>query len=218
MKKTGWAFLILGVVSFLGAVSTGKSVLGPLFWGALGAYLIHRANQKATEQNNKAKIANYNADESNKKQESPTPDNKPVIASVQSTEPQLESIEDIQTQLTLQQREAAMCLIAFFAGYDDNLMDDAPIMLFKQAALFFGLPDSLSALSHIMAKYTDADVLVDIVTTIKPVKAKEFLLLTCYDLIRSAHNSEAHDLLYNIANDMGYDHERLTQLIRQYSR
>ena len=218
MKKTGWVFFILGVVSFLGAVSTGKSVLGPLLWGALGAYLIHRANQKATEQSNKAKIANYNADENNKKQESPAPDDEPVIAPVQPSEPQLESIEEIQAQLTIQQREAAMCLIAFFAGYDDNLMDDVPIMLFKQAALFFGLPDSLSALSHIMAKYTDADVLVDIVTTIKPIKAKEFLLLTCYDLIRSAHNSEAQDLLYNIAQDMGYDHKRLTQLIRQYSR
>ncbi|MDE5685797.1 MAG: hypothetical protein K2I26_04485 [Paramuribaculum sp.] len=41
---------------------------------------------------------------------------------------QLEQPEDIQAQLTLQQREAAMCLISFFGGYNNNLMDEAPII------------------------------------------------------------------------------------------
>ena len=62
-------------------------------------------------------------------------------------------------------------------------MDDAPIMLFKESAVFL-FSDSLSVWSKIMSKYTDADTLIDLVRTIKPAKAKEYLLLTCYDLIK----------------------------------
>ena len=67
-----------------------------------------------------------------------------------------------------------------------------------------------------MSKYTDADSLVDIVLTIKSVKAKEFLLLTCYDLIKTSHTSEAYDLLLGIANDMGYNKIRFEQLVQFY--
>ena len=139
-----------------------------------------------------------------------------LIGELRALNQQLESLEDIQAQLTLQQREAAMCLISFFGGYNINLMDDAPILLFKQSAIFFGLPDSPVVLSKIMLKYTDADTLVDIVLTIKPIKAKEFLLLTCYDLFKSSGKPEAYDLLFNIANDLGYDKTRFEQLIRRY--
>ena len=48
-------------------------------------------------------------------------------------------------------------------------------------------------------------------------KTKEFLLLTCYDLTKMSGRAEAYELLYNIANDMGYNRERLHMLIRQYS-
>ncbi len=89
-------------------------------------------------------------------------------------------------------------------------------MLLKQSALFYGLPDSPLFLSKIMSKYSDADALLDIVLTIKPVKAKEFLLLSCYDLIKSTGKQEAFDLLFNIANDMGYDRTKMEQLILLY--
>lgn len=46
MKTTGKVFLILGVLSFLGAALGGNSVFGPCFFIALGAFLIHRANEK----------------------------------------------------------------------------------------------------------------------------------------------------------------------------
>ena len=67
-----------------------------------------------------------------------------------------------------------------------------------------------------MSKYTDADALVDIVLSIQTVKAKEFLLLTCYDLIKSTNKQEAYDLLYNIASDMGYNRTKMTELIELY--
>ena len=95
-------------------------------------------------------------------------------------------------------------------------MSSLNLLLFKQSAVFFGLPDSPAVLSKIMSKYTDADTLVDIVLTIKPIKAKEFLLLTCYDLIKSSGKSEAYDLLFNIANDMGYGKTRLVEHINRY--
>lgn len=50
MKTTGKVLLILGILSFLGAAIGGHSVFGPCFFIALGAYLIHRADEK--ENNN----------------------------------------------------------------------------------------------------------------------------------------------------------------------
>lgn len=46
MKTTGKVFLVLGILAFLGAALGGNSVFGPCFFIALGAYLIHRANEK----------------------------------------------------------------------------------------------------------------------------------------------------------------------------
>ena len=219
MRTAGWICLIIGVLSFFGAALKGNSVFGPLFWIGLGAFLLYRVNNKEDEREKKPiKFDQQSEKETQHIQESITksiPDTNQVELS-EFPNQQLESLEDIQVQLTLQQREAAMCLISFFGGYNNNLMDDAPIMLFKQSAVFFGLPDSPAILSKIMSKYTDADTLVDIVLTIKPIKAKEFLLLTCYDLIKSSGKPEAYDLLFNIANDMGYDKTRFEQLIRLY--
>ena len=219
MRTAGWICLIIGVLSFFGAALKGNSVFGPLFWIGLGAFLLYRVNNKEDEREKKPiKFDQQSEKETQHIQESITksiPDTNQVELP-EFPNQQLESLEDIQAKLTLQQREAAMCLISFFGGYNNNLMDDAPIMLFKQSAVFFGLPDSPAVLSKIMSKYTDADTLVDIVLTIKPIKAKEFLLLTCYDLIKSSGKPEAYDLLFNIANDMGYDKTRFEQLIRLY--
>lgn len=208
MRIAGWIVLVIGVMGFLGAALKGNSVFGPLFWIGLGAYLLHKANNREID---KIKKIEQVLTESSKSEET-------VIDAIninkQKNSLELERVEDIQAQLTLQQREAAMCLISFFSAY--NKTNAEPFILFKQAAFFFGIPDSPVVMSKIMSKYTDADILIDIVITIKPIKAKEFLLLTCYDLIQSSHNAEAQELLYNVAQDLGYNKSRFEQLIQLY--
>lgn len=218
MKIAGWICLVIGVLSFLGAAFKGNSVFGPIFWIGLGVFLLYRVNNKEQESEKETIEVDERPKEMIQVHESYIKsDSKNIKTDIQRySSQQLECLKDIQTQLTLQQREAAMCLISFFGGYNNNLMDDGPIMLFRQSATFFGIPDSPAGLAKIMTKYTDADTLVDIVLTIKPVKAKEFLILTCYDLIKSSGRSEANDLLFNIANDMGYDKTKLGKLIEQY--
>lgn len=219
MKTAGWICLVIGVLGFFGAALKGNSVFGPLFWIGLGTLFLYRVNHKEQESEKETTIeVNNRPKEKTQVQESYNESNsKSIQNDIQSLpNQQSENLKDIQAQLTLQQREAALCLISFFGGYNHNLMDDAPIMLFKQSAVFFGLPDSPAVLSKIMSKYTDADTLVDIVLTIKPAKVKEFLLLTCYDLIKSSGDREAYDLLFNIGNDMGYNKPRLKQLIQHY--
>lgn len=49
MKICGWVFLILGILSFIGALSAGRAPIGGAFWAVLGAYLIHRSKQKQEE-------------------------------------------------------------------------------------------------------------------------------------------------------------------------
>lgn len=110
-----------------------------------------------------------------------------------------------------------MCLIAFFGGYNDNHISDGMYLVFRQAAIFFGISDSPEKLSQIMSKYDDADTLIEIVLTIRHRKSKEFLLLTCYDLTRLSGRTEPLEILVNIANEMGYDRHQFQNLVKQYS-
>ena len=46
MKITGWIILILGILSFTGAALVSNSVFGPTFFIALGAFFIHKSDEK----------------------------------------------------------------------------------------------------------------------------------------------------------------------------
>lgn len=50
MKIAGIIVLVLGALSFLGAASAGHSVIGPLFWIAVGIAMLYFANQKKKKQ------------------------------------------------------------------------------------------------------------------------------------------------------------------------
>lgn len=205
MKIAGYIFLIIGGLSFLGAAFKGNSVFGPLFWIALGAFLVYRANNKEAEQREKIRRpAEF--------RENSTVESMPNS----NNDQKLDSLEDIQSQLTLRQREAAMCLISFFGGFSDNRKDYVTRILFRRAVKFFGLSDYPISLSQMMSKFSDSDTLINTVITIRPAKAKEFLLLTCYDLVKSSRTPEAFDALFGIANDMGYDRAKMQRLISRY--
>lgn len=218
MKTAGWICVVLGILSMIGAASKGDGLIGPTFVMGLGVFFLYRASHKEQEQKNSSNVSApsaRNAGVCNKRQDTAKVQNVDVSNSgaVKNTE----SLDEIQSQLTLQQREAAMCLISFFGGFNNDLEDETPMMIFRQASIFFGMSDSAVDVAKIMAKYSDADVLIDTVLTIKNTKAKEFLLLSCYDLIKNTGNNEAYELLSNIANDMGYDKPKLHSLIAVYS-
>jgi hypothetical protein len=120
--------------------------------------------------------------------------------------------------VTFEQKEAALCLIAFFAGYNDDLTTDgAAYMVSYQSAIWFGIGNYKETLTAALPKYQDADKLIDTVLTIKDTKSREFILITCYDLTKMSGKAEAYEFLYNIANEMGYNREKLHKLIDQYS-
>ena len=109
-----------------------------------------------------------------------------------------------------------MCLVAFFGGYNDNLDSETITLLSQQTANFFGIDFSQQSITRIMRNFTNSDILIDTVLSIKSTKAKEFLLLTCYDIVKSSGKDEPMFILMNIASDMGYDKIKLMQLINQY--
>lgn len=49
MKTAGWIILVFGSLAFFGAVLYGNNVSGPIFWIALGLFLIHRGKAKEKE-------------------------------------------------------------------------------------------------------------------------------------------------------------------------
>ena len=192
MKKTGWILIVIGTLSFIGAASKGHSVFGPLMWIGIGGTMLYL--KKEREEN------------LTEMQKNPT-DRKEV-----------ETIEE-NVPLTFEQKEAALCLIAFFAGYNDDISsNNAAQMVSYQSAVFYGIDNYEETLAAAMPKYNDADKLIDTVLTIRDKKSKEFLLLSCYDLAKMSGNEEAYEVLYNIANEMGYNRNRLHQLIDQYSQ
>lgn len=49
MKTTGWVLLVLGGLSCLGALTAGHSILGPVFFIAIGLMLINKSNNDKKE-------------------------------------------------------------------------------------------------------------------------------------------------------------------------
>ena len=204
MKIAGWIFIVIGVLAFIGAASTGHSVFGPLFWIGIGGVLIYLKREK---------------EEANEKRTAvePTAPKQPEKPQLREEKAETNNVEQF-TLVTFEQKEAALCLIAFFAGYNDDLMTDgAAYMVSYQSAIWFGIGNYKETLTAALPKYQDADKLIDTVLTIKDRKSREFILLTCYDLTKMSGKAEAFEFLYNIANEMGYDKERLHKLIDQYT-
>ena len=204
MKTAGWIFIVIGVLAFLGAASKGHSVFGPLFWIGIGSVLIYLKREK--EETNEKRTA-----------VEPTAPKQPEKPQLEEEKAKTKNVEQF-TPVTFEQKEAALCLIAFFAGYNEDLsIDGAAYMISYQSAIWFGIDNYKETLTAALPRYQDADKLIDTVMTIKDRKSREFILLTCYDLTKMSGKAEAFEFLYNIANEMGYDKEKLHKLIDQYS-
>lgn len=204
MKTAGWILVVIGVLAFLGAASKGDSVFGPLFWIGLGMVLLYLKRER--EENNKERII--------------AETNTPKKTDTLKVEEKKSEVIDVEqnSPVTFEQKEAALCLIAFFAGYNEDIMtNDAAYMISYQSAIFFGIGNYKETLTAALPKYQDADKLIDTVLTIKDRKSREFILLTCYDLTKMSGKSEAYEFLYNIANEMGYNRDKLKNLVNQYS-
>lgn len=204
MKTAGWIFIVIGALAFLGAASKGHNVFGPLFWIGLGSVLIYLKRGKEV----------INAEKTIVK---PIEPKQPEKIQVREEKAETNNVEQ-SALVTFEQKEAALCLIAFFASYSEDLSTDgAAYMISYQSAIFFGIGNYKETLTAAMPKYQDADKLIDTVLTIKDIKSREFILLSCYDLTKMSGKAEAFEFLYNIANEMGYDKEKLHKLIDQYS-
>ena len=229
MRYFGIFCIILGGLSLLGALAAGHNAFGPLFWLALGIALVliakqkENVNKKEREQISKAvKQQPINKSQSNhivqQHPEQERTSKQQVIGSISTS-----SSLNINIPMTTAQKEAAMCLISYFGGYNDEIETDAEInqivyMLSYQAATYFEVQNFPKMLPGAMSRNSDPDKMLDTVMTIEDRQYKEFLLLTCHDLTKMSGKAEAFELLYNIANEMGYNKDRFNALIKQYSR
>lgn len=208
MKTTGWILIVIGALSFIGAASKGHSVFGPLFCLGLGGTLVYLKKEKDEE----PPVKLPDTPESHKQM-------MEVKAQKETRDIMVTESTNSNGDLTFEQKEAALCLIAFFAGYNDDIMTNETAHLVSyQSAVFFGVENYEDTLAKAMPKFYDPDKLIDTVITIKDKKSIEFILLSCFDLSKLSGNDEAYELLYNIANDMGYNKVKLHRLINQYSR
>lgn len=57
MKIAGYIITVLGVLALIGTIVGGHNPIGPIFWIALGIFLIIRANKK---QDDKEKFDQWN--------------------------------------------------------------------------------------------------------------------------------------------------------------
>jgi len=205
MKTAGWIFIVIGALAFFGAALKGNSVFGPLFWIGLGCTLIYLKKEK--EENKKER----NAIETSV----PIQPKKPLVT---GNDVMVDEVEQ-NSPMSFEQKEAALCLIAFFAGYNDDLAtNDAAYMISYQSSSFFNIYDYQKVLTAALPKYQDADKLIDTVLTIKDRKTKEFILLTCYELSSMSRKSEANEFIYNIAKEMGYNRPEFRNMAEQHMK
>ncbi len=204
MKTAGWIFIVIGALAFLGAASKGNSVFGPLLWIGIGGVLLYLKRER--EENKEESTGGVLSVK------------KELVKPIEKEKRMVTEPLEKTTLVTFEQKEAALCLIAFFAGYNDDLTTDgAAYMVSYQSAIWFGIGNYKETLTEALPKYQDADKLIDTVLTIKDTKSREFILLTCYDLTKMSDKAEAYEFLYNIANEMGYNKEKFHKLIDQFS-
>ena len=200
MKTAGWIFLILGIVSFLGAAIGSSSVFGPCFWIALGAFLIYRGKEKEKENQDK--------------REAVIPDEH-IVQPVTDGTMQDDAPIDATELLTSNQKECAFCLIMFFAGF--NNYSEKVAFIIHNSAAYYSLDASQTSIQARMNKHKDPDKIIDTVISINDIKTKEYTLLSCYDLAKMSGRADAVELLVHIAKDWGCSREQLHRLIEEYS-
>ena len=124
MKTAGWIILVIAVLSFIGAALKGHSVFGPCFWIAVGAYLLYRANNKeekeevSTKPETTVSHTKTHIKDTTVVRKSPKTE---VAEEKPQKEKEQETIGEIQSQMTLKQREAAMCMVVLFGGYANKM-------------------------------------------------------------------------------------------------
>jgi hypothetical protein len=126
MKTAGWIFVVIGALAFLGAASKGGNVFGPLFWIGIGILLLYLKRER----------------EENNKEETIAETTKPKKTETLKVQEKKSEVIDVEQNypVTFEQKEAALCLIAFFAGYNEDIMtNDAAYMISSQSAIFFGI-------------------------------------------------------------------------------
>lgn len=228
MKNFGKFCIGLGGLSLLGALMAGHSAFGPIFWLALGIALVLIAKQK---EDAKRSMGNQETKETQQSvsisQTSNTAQQQPKEESVYKQKVDesclVSSKSNMDIPMTTKQKEAAMCLISYFGGYNDDIetnpnTNEMVYALSYQASIYFQIHNFPEMLPGAMSRNSDPDKMLDTVMTIEDRQYKEFLLLTCHDLTKMSGKAEAYELLYNIANEMGYNKDRFNALIEQYSR
>ncbi len=223
MKGFGKFCIWLGALSLIGALIGGHSAFGPLFWLALGIALLFIAKQKE-DVNRKVDNQSTNLSTAAPQPTKETQQQARIETAVKS-QPVESKVAPSNTSkdipMTTKQKETAICLVSFFGGYNDlETNDEANQIVFElscQVANYFGIQDFPAMLPGAMKRNSDPNKIIDTVMTIQDRQYRECLLLTCYDLAKMSRNMEALELIFNIANDMGYNEERFNSLIKQYS-
>lgn len=223
MKGFGKFCIWLGALSLIGALIGGHSAFGPAFWLALGLALVFFAKQKE-DVNRKMDKQTTNPSASATQPVKEIQQQIRIETAVKS-QPVESKVAPSNTSkdipMTTKQKEAAICLVSFFGGYNDlETNDEANQIVFElscQVANYFGIQDFPAMLPGAMKRNSDPNKIIDTVLTIQDRQYRECLLLTCYDLAKMSMNPEAMELIFNIANDMGYNEERFNSLINQYS-
>ena len=187
MKNFGKFCIGLGGLSLLGALMAGHSITGPTVWLALGITLLLFAKQKEDDKRdtgNQGTKADTQqsvsiSQSSNAAQQQPKQEN--VHKQNMEERSPIPSETNMDIPMTTKQKEAAMCLISYFGGYNDDIETNP-----KTNEMVYALSYQAS--------------------------------ITCHDLTKMSGKAEAYELLYNIANEMGYNKDRFNALIEQYSR
>lgn len=207
MRKLGWIFAIFGILSCIGAATANNSTIGPLFFIALGIFLIHKSDEKSEKDSSSSRTIVSSQSASISSSQNEISNSKRKI-----------SIDQIYSGLTRPQREASMCLIAFFGGFNNNSSNDFLVRkISENAASFFGFKFTEDEMAFILSHNTDITSIIDSIKTIRQKNVIEFLLLSCHDLVKISHSTEAEQVLKFMISEIGYDYVSFKNLVNTYS-
>ena len=227
MKNFGKFCIGLGGLSLLGALMAGHSAFGPIFWLALGIALVLIAKQKEDAKRNMGNQGTKDTQQSvSISQSSNTAQLQPKQESVhkQNMEERspIPSETNMDIPMTTKQKEAAMCLISYFGGYNDDIetnpkTNEMVYALSYQASVYFQIHNFPEMLPGAMSRNSDPDKMLDTVMTIQA--SCSMTLPTKWVTIKTVSTTllnEAPCLLAIFPRR--YNKDRFYALIEQYSR
>lgn len=212
MRIVGWICSVIGGLSFIGALSAGHSVFGPLFWLALGIVLLYFSNEKEQKRSSENKVKTKSTEETSK--DIPQKTELPNEGDVNKAQIYGEMASGIYADLSTDQRWAILisqfCFFEFAKGTPSEKQAEE-MCIFMANAL--NLPPS--EMTIYSRKFSDMGLMMSVLGTITNRTVLDSVLYNSYGICMLSGKPISMAVLYKMYGQLGYSEQDVDNVVKK---